>query len=281
MVKTSVLMTVHDREPEVLLATLRSLSRTGTIYAQVDSMRARVENDQPTLADCELVIVNDRSGMDYSWIKEYAAPRFDTVKWVDTGDYEGFRVDGYGNPAHAFNAGLELCTGDRLVVMSSDVIVTPKAVWSMNRFWDMDCLYTPRVMDLDSATEYCGATRPFPMPWFLAMPTKVAQEVGGWDENFLGGLCYEDNDFVARVFKRLGIVRCDWEASVYHQSHLQPAYDIKSDEVKAANARNRDICRAKWKGIPFDGDLPPFTIMRRPDPKGCVRLEVEKDAVAV
>ena len=260
--KTSVLMTVHDREPEVLLSVLRSLHRCG-------------------LSEIELVIVNDRSEMDYSWIRAYAEPRFDTVKWVDAGDYPGFRVEGYGNPAHAFNVGLELCTGERLIVMSSDVVITPRAVWSMERFWTKDVCYTPKVIDMDTGAEYCGATRPFPMPWFLVMPTAVAQSVGGWDETFLNGFCYEDNDFVARVFKVLGVIRCDWDAFVYHQSHVQPAYDVKSDEVLSANARNRDICRAKWKGIPFDGDLPPFTISRRPDPMGCVRLEVEKDPVAV
>lgn len=260
MVTTSVLMTVHDRDPEVLLATLRSLHRCG-------------------LSDIELVIVNDRSSMDYSWIREYCMPRFSSVKWVDTGEYEGFRVDGYGNPAKAFNVGLALCTMQRLVVMSSDVIISPRAVWSMNRFWEEGFMYTPKVIDMDSGAEYCGPKRPFPMPWFLVMSTKMAQEVGGWDEKYLNGLCYEDNDFVGRMFKKAGVIRCDWDAWVYHQSHEQPAYNVKNDEVVAANARNRHICRDTWGGIPFDAEIPPFTILRKPDPMGCVRLEVEKQAV--
>jgi len=258
--KTSVLMTVHDREPEVLLATLRSLHRSG-------------------LADCELVIVDDRSGMDYSWIKAYTSPRFASVKWVATGDYEGFRAEGYGNPAHAFNVGLAVATKERLVVMSSDVIVTPGAVKSMDRFWNPETLYTPLVLDMDSFSEYCGPTRPFPMPWFLAMPTKVAQELGGWDEKFLQGLCYEDSDAVGRFALRLGVVRCDWKAVVYHQSHVQPAYDVKSDEIMDANARNRDICKRKWGGIPFDGEQSPFNVTKRPDPSGCVRLECVNEAL--
>jgi len=260
MVKTSVLMTVHDREPEVLLALLRSLHRSG-------------------LHEAELVIVDDRSSMDYSWIRDYAKPRFSSVKWIPTGEYEGFRADGYGNPAHAFNVGLEICTNHRLVVMSSDVIVTPKAVKSMDRFWSPECLWTPLVVDMDSSAEYCGPTRPFPMPWMLAMPTKVAQEVGGWDVAYLNGLCYEDSDFVGRLALRLGVVRCDWGAVVYHQSHVQPAYDVKSEEIMAANARNRDICKKKWGGIPFDSDQPPFTVTKKPDPSGCARLEIVNEAL--
>lgn len=260
MVKTSVLMTVHDREPEVLLATLRSLHRGG-------------------LGESELIIVDDRSSMDYSWVRDYAKPRFSNVKWIPTGDYKGFRVEGYGNPSRAFNVGVEIATGECLVVMSSDVIVTPGAIKSLERYWTPECLWTPCVIDMDSRHEYCGPTRPFPMPWMLAMPTKVAQESGGWDEAFLDGLCYEDNDFVARMALRLGTIRCDWDAIVYHQSHIQPAYDTTSEEVLAANFRNRDACKKKWQGIPFDPDVTPFTITKRPDPSGCVRLEFDNPAL--
>jgi hypothetical protein len=238
-----------------------------------------ITKEEASLSDIELVIVDDRSEMDYSWIRDYAKPRFTSVKWIRTGDYEGFRVDGYGNPARAFNVGLELCTGERLIVMSSDVIVTPGAVKSMDRFWSTDCLYTPRVIDLDRNVEYCGATRPFPMPWFLVMPTAVAQQGGGWDEKFLGGLCFEDNDFVGRMALRLGLIRCDWTATVYHQSHFQPAYEGQDEAVAEANRRNKDICLSKWGGIPFDGQLSCFTTTRRPDPSGCTRIEVQDEAL--
>jgi len=255
MVKTSVLMTVHDREPEVLLATLRSLHRSG-------------------LSESELVIVDDRSKMAYTWIKDYAKPRFRSVKWIPTGEYAGFRADGYGNPAHAFNVGLDICTGERLIVMSSDVIATPASCWSMDRFWTPEYLYTPRVINMDTYREYCGATRPFPMPWFLVMSTKLAQQVGGWDETFINGLCYEDNDFVGRLGLQVEAIRCDWDAVVYHQSHVQPAYDVKSEEISAANARNRDIIKKKWGGIPFDGENACWTMKTKPDPAGCTRLEI-------
>lgn len=264
MTPTSVLMTVHDREPEVLLSTLRGLRRSG-------------------LADCELILVDDRSSMDYSWVKAYAKLFFSECKWIPTGPYKGFRIGdpekGYGNPAHAFNVGLDLATRERLLVMSSDVIATPGAVASMERFWTPECLYTPRVIDMDMGMEYCGESRIFPAPWFLAMPTAVAQKLGGWDVAFLDGLCYEDNDFLGRIALYLGLIRCDWKPIVYHQSHEQPAYKHEDEEIRAANQRNRDLCKKKWAGMPWSLEFAPFNVIRRPDPSGCLRLLVQNEAL--
>jgi hypothetical protein len=257
--KTTVLMTVHDREPEVLLGTLRGLRRCG-------------------LQDVELIVVDDRSEMDYSWVRAYAGA-FASFKWVKTGEYAGFRVNGYGNPAHAFNCGLDLATGDRIVLMSSDVIVTPGAVRSMEKFYDGESLYTPRVIDMDSAKEYVGQSRFFPMPWFLVAPTKACMEVGGWDEAYLDGLCFEDNDFVGRMALKLGRVRCDWLPVVYHQSHAQPAYDMHVEAVQEANDRNRALTKRKWGGVPFDGELTPFDVMRKPDPAGCQTFYMKDDGM--
>ncbi len=243
-------MTTHDREPEVLLKTLRGLWRSG-------------------LGEAELIVVDDRSAMDYSWVREYCLPRFSSVKWARTGEYEGFRSEGYGNPAHAFNVGLAIATKERLIVMSSDVEITPGVVKSMDRFWTPDVLYTPRIVDMDSGQEYCGEARIFPAPWFLAMPTGIAQQIGGWDEKFLDGLCYEDNDFLGRLCLYLGEIKCDWKPIAYHQSHPQPAYALEDLEIRAANQRNRDYCMTKWKGIPFSIEFAPFNVIRRPDPSGC------------
>lgn len=260
MVKTSVLMTVHDREPEILLPTLRSLHRSG-------------------LDDIELIIVDDRSDMDYSWVKPYATPRFSVVKWATTGDYEGHRLNGYGNPSKAFNTGLFLATGDRLIVMSSDVIVTSDAVKSMDRHWTPACGYTPRVMDLDTQIEYCGPTRPFPMPWFLVLPTKDVQEMGGWDEQFLAGYAFEDNDFVGRIALKLGTILCDWVPVVYHQTHERPGGTDNYGKEAPAFERNRDLCMKKWGGIPFDSEFTPFTLLKKLDASGCSKLEVVNEGL--
>ena len=252
--KYSIIMTVHDREPELLLGSLRSLFLSG-------------------LSDSEVIIVNDRSNCDYSWVKPYMQQRFTESRWIDTGDYEGYRFEGYGNPAHAFNLGLEVASKEGVLLMSSDVIVTRKAVRSLEKHHNPDCFWTPKIIDMDTQAEYCGPGRVFPMPWFLAAPTEACLAVGGWDENYLGGLCWEDNDFVGRLGLKLGALRADWDVVSYHHSHFQPAYEFGKEEVEAANLRNRDYTKAKWGGLPFDGEFTPFDVSRRPDPSGCQRFE--------
>ena len=69
MVEHSVIMTVYNREPDVLLATLRSL------------WRSLGEGD-------EIIVVNDGSKMKYEWVMEYAHPRFARFRWIDAPYYE-------------------------------------------------------------------------------------------------------------------------------------------------------------------------------------------------
>ena len=182
-------MTLHDREHELFANTIRSMYRSG-------------------MKDCEVVIVNDRSTYDYSGLKEGTEQMFDRVHWVDTGDYEGYRIDGNGNPAYAFNLGLASASRDNVVLMSSDVIVTKRAVDRMQKLTSLEHAWTPQVFDLELgfSQEYCGPKRFFPMPWFLAAPRQACLDCGGWDERYLSGLCFEDNDFVGRLGLQVGTI---------------------------------------------------------------------------
>jgi glycosyltransferase involved in cell wall biosynthesis len=252
----SVVMTVHDRDPEVLMACLRSLARG-------------------KLADAQIIVVNDRSELDYApWLAPYGRERFADFKIIDTGDYEGFRLNGYGNPSHAFNVGLANAEGDRVFLMSSDVIVSQKSQERASR----DELWTCRIVDTDTSAEYCGPSRYFPMPWFLAAPRKALMEIGGWDEGYLAGLCFEDNDLLGRLGLHCGIVLGDWSVTSYHLSHFQPAYQADDKEVVAANRVNQEYTLNKWDGIPFDGERTPFDVIRKPHPSGCYCMKFSMDA---
>ena len=258
----SAVMTLHDRDHELIANTLRSMYRSG-------------------MKDCEVVIVNDRSTYDYSGLKEGAEAMFDKCHWVDTGEYDGFRVNGYGNPAYAFNLGLQTAERENVVLMSSDVIVTKRAVERMKRFTSERHAWTPIVYDFELGfeREYCGPKRFFPMPWFLAAPRQACVDCGAWDESYLGGLCFEDNDFVGRLGLQIGTILGDWTCWVYHQSHDQPAYDFNDAEVKSANDRNRQLTMRKWAGIPFDGTLTPMDILRKPHESGCSSLLFQQDGL--
>lgn len=259
MVKYSILMTVHNRPTATLLATFHAL-------AQCD------------LSDCEVIVVNDGSVMPYGWVRDYLAETFKHGGWYDIEPYEAFRLkDGFNNPARAFNFAASRAQGDRLFLMSSDVLVPPRT-WRRARSVDLaSTLWTPFVEDTRQEPPlfgaYCGPNRLFPMPWLLGCSRQALLAVRGWDERYLDGLCYEDNDVVGRLALQVGRFTGDWSVKVYHQGHEQPAYDLADDLVLAANTRNRDWTREKWGGIPFDSEHTPFNVTRKMHPSGLPTYE--------
>lgn len=257
----SVVMTVWNREPEILLATLRSLGR-----CLIEGM--------------QVIVVNDGSTLNYEWAKSYVTEKLGGI-WHDIEPYEAFRIDeGFNNPARVFNQGLLLAESDRLIVMSSDVIVPKRTMAKALRADFSQMVWTPYVEDTDGGPplngEYCGPTRLFPMPWFLGMHRPHALEVGGWDETYLKGICYEDNDFVGRLCLKTGRFVGDWSVKVFHQSHTQNAYQYQigdGSELAQANVRNRDLTQLKWGGIPFDAEYTPFDVNRKMHASGEVGHE--------
>lgn len=244
----SVLLTLHDRPIEVVLRTLRGLSECD-------------------LADTQVIVVNDGSKLPYRSVRTYIEERFERGVWFDMPDYEAFRLeDGSNNPARAFNQAVSLAEGENLIAMSSEVLVPPKTMAKALKMDFAKAVWTPFVEDtwghLAIGREYCGPNRLFPMPWFLGMSRSHLLEVGGWDEGYLGGLCYEDNDVVGRVALRTGRFIGDWSVKVYHQGHVQGAY-AETEPVIEANQRNRDYTMKKWGGIPFDREYTPFDVTRK------------------
>lgn len=259
MVKTSVVMTVFDRPIEVLLRTLRGL----------------YECD---LTDTQVVIVNDGSNLSYKSIHGYVKEMFEHGLWFDMAEYEAFRLkDGTNSPSRAFNQAVSLAEGDNLIVMSSDVLVPPKTMEVAKKRDFSKGIWTPYVEDtygnLNIGREYCGPKRLFPMPWFLGVSKSHLLDVGGWDENYLRGLCFEDNDLVGRLALKSGRFIGDWSVKVYHQGHHQIAYEIGDDAVQQANTRNREYTMAKWGGMPFDREFTPFDVVRKMQRSGIAAHE--------
>jgi hypothetical protein len=252
VVKDSIVMTVADREPAVLLSTLRWLGSAD-------------------LTDTEIIIVDDCSAIPYDFVTPMLEPL--NGRLITLAPYECFNIDGYNNPAKAFNAGLAEAKGERLIILSSDVIVPSRAIESARTFDPTEIIYCPRVVDLATCAEYCGPTRLFPMPWFLACSTEHAKKCGGWDEKYLEGMCFEDNDFVGRLALTTGKVLYDFDSVVWHQSHYQPAY-VQDTEVVKANRRSRQYTMDKWLAIPFDNsDKIAFETVRKRHETGHLLFE--------
>lgn len=243
----SILMTVCDREPEVLMNTFRWLASSD-------------------LSDSEVIVIDDGSTADYSWVDVYKNAF--NLKWITLPEYPAYRIGtNYNNPARAFNMALREAQGERIAVMSSDVIVPARVLDAARKAYQKDSVWCPMVVDLATSGEYCGPHRVFPMPWFLYMAKDKAIECGGWDENFLFGMCWEDNDFLGRLALCTEQIVCDWGAVVWHQSHHQPAYEVKNEEIAEANRRNNRYIKTKWVGsIPFGTpDMMAFEMSRGRD----------------
>lgn len=238
--KDSVILTVCDREPVQLMNTLLWLTR----------------ND---LTDTEIIIVNDRSEQDLSWLKTYCGNL--PVVWHDMEPYEAYRIGNHNNPAKANNEALKLCTGERVFWLSSDCILPPLALQKARKIVDAGAVYVPRVQDISGSYgfhEFCGPKRIFPMMWFVGCRLSDCLAIGGFDEEYLKGMAYEDNDFMGRLALQVGSIVYDFDTTVIHQSH--PAAYLSDGGV--GQKRSGEYTKKKWKGVPFSSERACFNVLR-------------------
>ena len=119
---------------------------------------------------------------------------------------------------------------------------------AIDRAFDLDLTsvaWMPCVIDQDSNTEYLGPNRLVPLGWFYGTHRK---NFPGWDEEYLKGIAFEDNDVMARLALKVGRFVIDQSCVAWHQSHPQTAY---SDELKGWTI-NRDYTVKKWGAVPWD-----------------------------
>lgn len=225
--KLGIVMTVYNRPPRVLANTLDALQRT--------------------FPDSPIYVVLDGGGD--------VVPLSGNIRTLAAVSI-GYNIDGSNNPAHAFNVGIDAAIADGcdlLAIMSSDCIVQPRfyeAVFALHEEWHFDSLcWTPSVLDMDSGGFYCHPNLIRPFPWFLVCSTVNVVKCGKYDERYLNGLQFEDNDFAARVICQAGHLLIQGNAILYHQSHPQSFGDIGNEGWEI----NQAYTRKKWGGlVPFN-----------------------------
>ena len=202
------------------------------------------------LTDTEVVVVDDGSSVDYSDVREmlddwsvpYSWHRISTIE--DRPDT--YNIDGHNNPAYVNNRAVELAKGENIFFLSSDTSIPPNTMQSA-RLWDLDkTVFSVRVIDSDSGMEWNGASRVYPMCWFLGMSKEMFNRVGGYDEEYLKGMAFEDSDFVGRCALDCRKLVIDTGTLALHQSHEQVAY---SDNLKGYN-KSMEYTKKKWGGVP-------------------------------
>jgi glycosyltransferase involved in cell wall biosynthesis len=248
-VRDAIVTTVYNRSELVLMNTFAGVLKQD-------------------LADTHLIVVDDNSDKEYKTAKDLTRShatwlRVDTLK-----DRPGtYNINGYNNPAYAFNRGAELAQdmgAERLFLLSSDCIIQPNALKTLRQLVTQNAIACTRTVDMDSGTTYCSTARIWPLPWFIGCKLKHASEIGGWDETFLHGIACEDNDFVGRLFFRVQKLAMLDVPMTWHQSHPDTAYS----DGQSGWEINKQYIRSRWGQIPFERNGAPFKFTVRPTQPG-------------
>jgi GT2 family glycosyltransferase len=249
--KTAIIMTVFDRPELTLMNTLYGLSR----------------ND---LKDTAIIIVDDGSTVQYGAVPQIIESLPAILHRINTKDDrpDTYTIDeNYNNPAYAFNAGFAIAKeihAEKICVLSSDVIIPPHAMEAVGRCDLTKAVLCARVVDMDSAGDFCSSRRLWPLPWFVATLTEYVEAIGGWDEAYLAGIGFEDNDFMARLFLAVRCMIVFDGITTYHQSHPQTAY---SDNFQGWNT-NEKYTIDRWGCVPFRVNNAPYSWSTRPVKQG-------------
>jgi hypothetical protein len=171
----------------------------------------------------QVIIVLDRAGDD---IRKLWHPDLNPLcEIVELPGRPGWR-----SPCIAANAGLAKVTADITIYNPSDVVQAAGNLELVRGHFieRPNSVLFGRV--IESNPEMCkgaghagpvlqGSDNTRPMTFLAAYPTEALKAIGGWDEAFQLGVCYEDDDLAARLWKHGLDFVFDDRFSGIHQSH--------------------------------------------------------------
>lgn len=221
---TTLALTIYDRTPEVIKAVFAGLSLPGN----------KPDN---------VVVCYDRASPEA--VKAF---RIECLK-LGMGLREAFLDDGAVGPrcpSKAWNMALALTDDTHVFCMSSEIVLAPHSI-GMAYHLSEGC---PDAFVVARA-EHCGQSYaytykiggeslssrtitwslyPSPIGFAWLVPMKTHRAIGGFDEVFMKGLCYEDSDFVIRAWENgADFVFCD-DIMGFHLEH-------KRDHLKNEDGR--------------------------------------------
>jgi len=193
-VKRTVAMTIYDRTPETIGAVFAGLSLPGNRPDVICVCYDRAPDESvKALRTCALDLKVELQ--------------------------EEFLTDGFKGPrcpSRSWNAALALTSGSHVFCMSSDVVLAPHSVGMAYHLAEV----APKHM-IVGRMEHCGQSYAWSGPdprnemkcrtitwsgapsglgfaWLL--PMENYRNIGGFDEAYMDGYCYEDDDFVLRMW---------------------------------------------------------------------------------
>jgi len=224
-----------------------------------DCLHSLLHNDYPNL---EIIIVDNAStdGTPAYLIK--LTEQHSPLKLILNDKNLGFSA---GN-----NLGLKSSTGDYLVMLNNDTIMTPGALLTMMRHLQSNTrigLIGPVTNNIGNEAKidinYSNTAEMYPLAFnyivqkmgekiYLAniaffcvmMPRKVFEHVGLLDENFGLGF-FEDDDYCRRVEQNGWKIACAEDAFVHH--HLSASFNkLKRREKRTLFEVNKAYYESKW-----------------------------------
>ena len=236
----SLVMTIHERPGAVIRAVRAGVYANGT---------------QPN----QVVICFDRSS------RETVRAVYDEWRLAEPDTVELCGPPGWRGPAKAWNAALARVSSELTMMISSEVAVSPDSIARMREF-----LATRQAVLFGKCTDssgtqqvtgfppglLCSSEYPRPLGFVWCVPTWALRAIGGYDEGYMKGLCYDDDDISYRLWKLgLPFVFHDGVSGV-HQFHERPG--LRTKEGIAKTAINRAYIRAKFSsdGLPEPKEAP-------------------------
>jgi len=213
----SIVLTVNNRPPEVSRQVAESLQLPGN---QSDELIVVLDRPTPEARDGAIAYSEATTGH--------------VVKYVDMQGPPGWLC-----PARAWNAGFKAATGELLYCTSSDVVQYPgnvaraKKIATGNTVVFGSCSNSNhRVQQGSPPGTVCSSNKPNPNGFIVCMTAESIRNIGGYDEEFMRGLCYEDADLFLRLWNSgMNFVFCDFVHGT-HINHPRPELFTKKGKQK-------------------------------------------------
>lgn len=226
--KLSLILTVNNRPPEVSRQVAAALKLPG---------------NRPD----ELVVVLDRAPdeLGRETIKIYQGLATEVIFTTIEGE------PGWRGPARAWNAGFKAASGDTLMCISSEVVLDEGCIDRLREQVDSNTAIFGACHNSVDKNMVIGADpgllvstkMPRPLGFIVAMPAARVEEIGGFDEDFMGGFWYDDDDFFLRLWNTG--VRFVFDDAVHgvHLDHDRP--DLATPAGRRGIERNRLLMISK------------------------------------